>query len=312
MQRRSLLLVAPRRLEWIAEELPEVGSHDLLVQTTSGAISIGTEVPQFAGVEREIVERSYPRMTGYESVGVVVARGTRVRSVAIGERVVAFYGHRTHALVPAARAIRVPSHVSDALALLAILSCDAAKGVRTMRPRPDEPALITGMGTMGLLTLFVLSAYGVRQVDVVEPQPPRLALALRLGAGQALSPEQIPPEAKYAVGFECSSRDAAFALLQRCMTQGGRICVLADGNVEPLTLAPAFHARELRLAASSDGWNYQRHAHWYFERVCEGMPELEALFQEQVTADALPQTFARLADGERAPVKVLVRYSSPT
>jgi len=47
MQRRSLLLTAPKRLEWITEDLPALQPGEVLIQTTSGAISIGTELPQY-------------------------------------------------------------------------------------------------------------------------------------------------------------------------------------------------------------------------------------------------------------------------
>lgn len=310
MERQSLLLMAPRRLEWACEELPRPGLDDVLVRTTAGAISVGTELPQYRGAEREIVPRGYPRMTGYESIGSVIGHGERVREPAIGERVVAFYGHRTHALVPASKAIRVPEGVSDALALLAILTCDAAKGIRKLAPLPEERALITGGGGIGLLTLWMLRVYGVRDVDVAEPDAHRRALARRLGARIAAAPDELAPACEYDIGCECSSRDAGFGLLQRRMCNGGRLCVLADGNLEPLTLTPAFHAKELMVVGSSDGWDYQRHAAWYFERVADGAPELEAIFEEQVGAAELPAAFERMARDESAPVKVLVRYDT--
>src|SRR5215472_3124199 len=111
MEGRSLLLVAPRRLAWAAQELPAPGPHEILVQTTAGAISMGTELPQYMGTEREIVARAFPRMTGYESLGTVLTCGSEVHGLTPGDRVVAFYGHRTHALVPETKAIPVPAGV---------------------------------------------------------------------------------------------------------------------------------------------------------------------------------------------------------
>lgn len=309
MERWSLVLTQPRTLEWVPETLSPPGQGELLVRTTSGAISIGTELPQYTGAERVIVARGYPRVTGYESVGVIVARGEDVDSLMPGERVIAFYGHRTAAIIPARQAIPVPSEVPDALALLAILSCDAAKGVRKLAPGADAATLITGAGVMGLLTLFVLQAYGVREVDVIEPREERRALALRMGARQAMTPEQAQQrKERYAIGFECSSRQPAFALLQDKMETGARLCMLADGNIEPLTLAPAFHAHELSVIASSDGWDYQRHAEWYFERALASRDILEALYEVQTDAAHLPATFAQMASAALPPLKALVRY----
>jgi alcohol dehydrogenase len=316
MRRASLLLTAPRRLEWVLEEMAPPTGDEILVATTSGAISVGSELPIYRGAARSAAPVAYPRMTGYESVGRVIACGSAVERLKVGARVVAFYGHRSLALVPTARAIPVPDDISDALALLAILTCDVTKGIRKLAPgpdEPDEPALVTGAGAIGLLTVAMLRAYGVRVVDVVEPQAYRRALALELGARMAVDAGgRSDLGADYAAGFECSSRDEAFALLQERVRADGGICILADGNVEPLTLAPAFHAKELRVVGSSDGWDYHEHAHWYFAYLREHHPPLDTLFDRTVHSADLPATFARMASGVLEAVKVLVRYAEGT
>jgi len=98
--------------------------------------------------------------------------------------------------------------------------------------------------------------------------------------------------------------------LQRRMQYTGRICILADGNIEPLVLAPAFHEKELSVVGSSDGWDYQEHARWYFSIMSEHAHNLEQLFDYHTTVNDLVSTFERLASGTIAPVKVLVRYDS--
>lgn len=306
---QKLLLTAPGRLQWISEILPPLGSHDLLVQTQTGAISIGSELPHYCGISRVGQPLHYPRMTGYESVGRVIACGSGVQSVQVGDRVVSFYGHCTHAVVSEAKVIKVPDGVSDPLAILAILTCDAAKGVRKLAPRPDEAVLITGAGTMGLLTLFILRAYGSLDIDIVEPRQERHALATRLGARAVLFPHDLAAVSEtYAVAFECSSRNEAYILLQNHMQHNGRICITADGNLEPLVLAPAFHERELSVVASSDGWDYQKHATWYFEKVQRDAIGLEKLFEDEIDQGELIATFERLATDRSLPVKVLVHY----
>src|SRR5258708_34523899 len=122
---KSLVLTAPRRLEWTQEQLADPAPGMVVVQTVAGAISIGSELPQYAGKGRGAEPPRYPRMTGYESVGVVVAVGAGVEPLQVGERGLAFYGHRTAALVPARRAKRVRYGVSDQLALRAIVTYGA-------------------------------------------------------------------------------------------------------------------------------------------------------------------------------------------
>ncbi|HVU68309.1 MAG TPA: zinc-binding alcohol dehydrogenase [Ktedonobacteraceae bacterium] len=299
------MLTAPRSLAWVSETLPSPGLQEVVVETRVSAISIGSELPLYQG----IMSVSHPRRMGYENVGRVVACGPSVQHLRPGDRVVGFYGQRTLALVPEHMLLPVPKDVSDSLALLAILTCDAAKGVRRLAPLPEEIVLITGAGAMGLLTLFILRAYGVMAVDVVEPLVARHALAYKLGARQVLRPEALAERGEiYTLAFECSSRNSAFSLLQEHMGEHGRICITADGNLEPLMLIPAFHKRELQVIGSSDGWDYQKHAAWYFQYVQQHRTHLDLLFEKEILHTELIETFAQLDHGEIQPVKVLVHY----
>ncbi|HEX3723347.1 MAG TPA: alcohol dehydrogenase catalytic domain-containing protein, partial [Nitrolancea sp.] len=229
MQAMSLLLVGPEELAWTSAELGAPGSNEILVKTVAGAISIGTELPHFRGTSRSDAT-TYPAMTGYESVARVLACGAEVERLQPGDRVVAFYGHRTHAIIPEAKAIIIPHDVSDEVALLAILSCDVGKGISKLAPAPDDAVLITGGGTIGLLALWTLKQHGVRHVDLLEPLVLRRRLASEFGATAVFDMDGAEQsEIRYACGFECSSRDAAFGLLQRKLRHDGAICVLADG-----------------------------------------------------------------------------------
>jgi alcohol dehydrogenase len=306
---KSLYLTSQRQLQWVTEALPPLSTHDILVRTTAGAISMGSELPLYCGTSRVSDPIQYPRMTGYESVGVVMACGADVQKVRVGDRVVAFYGHRTHAIVPEAKVIVVPDDITDPLALLVILTCDAASGVRKLVPMPEEAALITGAGAMGLLTLFILKAYGSTHIDIVEPRQERHALAYQFGARTVLFPQDLAgANESYTVAFECSSRNKAFALLQGQMQHNGRICIIADGNFEPLTLTPAFHEKELKVVGTSNGWNYHEHAVWYFQAVRQNSTRLEQLFEKEIAQSELVATFERLAGSSSRPVKVLVHY----
>src|SRR5437868_8785658 len=113
MQARSLLLTAPRQLEWVTENLPPLQSNEVLVQTSAGAISIGAELPQYRGTALSSEAARYPRMTGYESVGTVIACGTEIQRLKVGDRAVAFYGHRTHGIVAEDKAILVSNGIAD-------------------------------------------------------------------------------------------------------------------------------------------------------------------------------------------------------
>jgi alcohol dehydrogenase len=309
MHRRSLLLTAPRDLRWVSEPLPPLGPDDILVATRSGAISLGTELPHYRGDSRGSRPDTYPRMTGYENVSIVRACGVAVAHLRPGDRVVCTYGHRTHAVLPAHRAVPVPGELGDDLAILTILSGDVATGIARLGTPPPTSVLVTGAGAIGLLAVFVLRALGVPVVDVVEPEARRRDLALALGARRALAPEEVgPPAEAYDAGVECSSRAAACTLLQRQLRHGGRMVIVADGNLEPLVLDPLFHERELAVFGTSDCPDYHAHARWYFANVAPAAPALARLFDLRIDAADLSATFARLAGGAARARKVLVHY----
>ena len=76
----------------------------------------------------------------------------------------------------------MPSSIQPKIALLSILSCDAAKGVLKLNPRQDEKVLIIGMGVIGLLACYFLKYYvGIEHVDVVEPNKNRRDFAKKFG-----------------------------------------------------------------------------------------------------------------------------------
>ncbi|MBO0778866.1 MAG: zinc-binding dehydrogenase [Ktedonobacteraceae bacterium] len=306
--RRSLVLTAPRRLEWIAEKLPTPGENEVLVRTRAGAISMGTELPHYRGISRTSKPRPYPYMTGYESLGIVIERGAAVSELQMGQRVVSFYGHRSHAIIPEEKALPVPDQITDRVALLAILSCDAAKGIHKVRPKAEEAVLVSGAGTMGLLTVFLLKELGIQYIDVIEPAEKRREMARQFGARRTASSMEALPKDSYQVGIECSSRNAAFEALQAMMAQGGQICILADGNIEPLTLIPAFHEKELHIVGSSDGLDYRKHARWFFQRDPGRLQLLEQLFEHDVTAENLSNIFEDLVRQTLTAIKVFVRY----
>lgn len=312
MRARSLLLAAPRQLAWVAAGLPSLGAGDLLVETRAGAVSVGSELPRYRGVARAATATSYPVMTGYESVGLVREVGSGVRRVQVGDRVVATYGHRTHAVIPESRAILAPADVSNELALLTILTGDVATGIRKLGAVGDDAVLVSGGGAIGLLGLVVLRWLGAARVDVVEPLTSHRSLAMALGADRAFTPEEFaargagaPP---YDAGVECSTTAAGFLALQAAIKPHGRVCVLADGNIEPLPLAPAFHERQLTVIGSSDCPNYHAHSRWYFTAMRASNPGLEQLFDLRIPASALPATFEALAYGRQRAIKVLVAY----
>src|SRR5215510_7689779 len=146
LKRRSLLVTAPRQVEWVQDNIRQPADGEVLVETIAGAISIGSELPQYRGDARLSQRPTYPLMTGYESYARIIAVGAGVSEKFLGETIIGFYGHRTHEVLPFDKLLFAPSRFPPPTALLVILTCDMAKGIRKLQIRPDERVLVTGAG----------------------------------------------------------------------------------------------------------------------------------------------------------------------
>jgi alcohol dehydrogenase len=309
LTQRSLLLTQSRKLEWVDEKLPALEPHQILVRTIAGAISMGTEIPLYTGTHPSGSSPRTPMMTGYESLAEVIEVGESCNTHEIGDRIISFYGHRTYAIVDDHKAIPVPENISNKLALLSILFCDVSEGLSKLKLQSSDQILITGAGTVGLLTLFALMIRGFEKVESSEPIEKRISLAIQLGAHHANIPAAFQDrEIKYDIGIECSSKNDAFRLLQQKLKHSGQICVLSDGNLEPLALSPEFHRKQLFIVGSSDSNDYPGFSDYFFQHANSARHTLESMFDHSSKARDLPKVIEAIANAEIQPIKVFVEY----
>ena len=306
-----LILADRERLVWEDVAAEPLKDGEVRIRTIRSAVSVGTEYAWFVGWQRPNDHRpgskpQFPRRMGYESLGLVVE--SQSARAGVGDRVVATFGHQTFATVkPESVLILVPFDIPNEVAILCILSCEASRGAEKIDCSSEDPVVITGAGVLGLLALHRLSWLGFKNITVFEPRPERRQLAMQFGATKARVDEIVPLAERFAGGLECSSANSAFRWMQQSMARGGQICVLSDGNYEPLELDPLFHSQELRIVGSNDGTDYETYAPAFFERWRKKQEPLHLLFDRLIPRVDLIQEFESMRANGR-PLKVLVSY----
>ncbi|HEX3789507.1 MAG TPA: zinc-dependent alcohol dehydrogenase family protein [Pseudonocardiaceae bacterium] len=163
-----------------------------------------------------------PVIPGHEFAGEIVAVGSAVDQLIVGDRVAVdpslyCYGCRNcrrgmnnlcerwaaigvttsggaaeFAAAPARNCVKLPDQVSvrDA-ALIEPLSC-AIRGYDVLRSQLGSQVLIYGSGTMGLMMLQLAKRVGAASVDVVDLNPERLKTAQQLGCtATGSTPDEI-------------------------------------------------------------------------------------------------------------------------
>lgn len=333
---RAGLVTGTRRFELVEVPEPQARPGTAVVDVHRCGIC-GTDVHGFLSSE------PYPAaLCGHEWVGVVRAVGDGVRHLHEGDRVVAgvapacgrcrscvagrpawcataFLGMNGRDPLASAHGGFAPSIAVDAARLvpvLAALSDDEAAvvepttvalhAVHRTPPRLGDTVVVQGCGPIGLLTLQCARAAGAGRVVAVEPDEQRRALALALGADEAVA----PGEAALAAGrnadvvYECAGVPVALQSAVDLVRRGGSVALvgLAAGQA---TVAPAtWLVKEVTVTASL---GYLHHEFTEsMALIADGRIRVKPLHDATVSLDDLPATIERLADAPSSAVKVLV------
>ena len=194
---------------------PQVQPGHLLVQSRASLISTGTErmlvefskssliskarqqpervqqvldkiksdglLPTLEAVFNKLDE---PLPLGYCNAGVVTEVGAGVLGYAVGDRVASNGSHAEMVVVPAHLCARVPDPVNDDHASFAVIGSIGMQGIRLLGTSLGETVAVFGLGLVGLLTVQMLIASGVKVVGI-DPDADRLRLAEQFGASVA-------------------------------------------------------------------------------------------------------------------------------
>lgn len=223
-------------------QLKEMAENQVKVQIHRAGIC-GTDLKLFQGSYFS-TKKNKPVVLGHEFIGKVVEIGEKVTSVNINDRV---SGHATNLTCGNCRYCRtgefnlcfhkerigfnhdgvfaeyailnedqlyyIPDEISEEAAVLIEPVSVAARAVNKVKLHPNQNVLLTGPGTIGLITLLVLKLFGCRvSVLGVETDKQRLELAKELGADETKIFRQLFSESgihEYDSVFECSGHEAA-------------------------------------------------------------------------------------------------------
>jgi hypothetical protein len=307
---RAFWIVAPGRGEIRAERLDAQvpGVVDAVVRALYSGISRGTEALVFNG---SVPVSEYARMRapfqagefpgpvkyGYASVGEVEEGPAELK----GRHVFVLHPHQTRYVVPADAVHVLPEHVPPARAVLAANLETAINVIWDAQPKVGDRVSVVGAGAVGCLVAWLAACIPGCQVELVDVNPGRAAVARALGVNFA-APAAATAEADVVVHASGSPDGLA------------RACVLAAfeativeaswfGNrVVPLALGEAFHARRLTLKSSQVGavaasqrarWDTRRRMQLALSLLVD--PVLDVLITGESAFEDLPATMAALA-----------------
>ncbi|MGJ0507148.1 MAG: bi-domain-containing oxidoreductase [Methylocystis sp.] len=272
-------------------------------------------------LEKVFAKLDTPIPLGYSIAGDVIEVGRNVTGFAVGDRVAcagaALANHAEFNSVPKNLAVKIPFGVDEEDASFVTLGAIALQGVRLAEPTLGDRMLVMGLGLIGLLTVQLLKANGC-QVIGFDPNPERVALALKLGADAAVSSGLAEAVSGFTGGYGAdaviitasSKSNEPINQAAEASRLKGRIVVV--GLVGMTIDREPFYRRELELKLSLSygpgrhdpeyeiaGHDYPlAHVRWTEQRNMEAFLDLVAA--GRVTPKALITHRFAIADAEQA------------
>jgi threonine 3-dehydrogenase len=261
---KALVKAKPERGIWMAEvEKPAIGPNDVLIRMKKTAIC-GTDMHIYHWDEWASRTIKVPMAVGHEYCGDIVALGSEVRGLAVGDRV-SGEGHITcgycrncragrrhlcrntvgvgvnrpgcfaeYMALPAVNVFKLPAAIPDEIASILDPFGNATHTALSFS-LVGEDVLITGAGPIGIMAVAIARHVGARHVVITDVNPYRLALAQAMGASRAIdvrseklesTMQGLGMEEGFDVGLEMSGNPAAFRELLRTMHHGGSVALL--------------------------------------------------------------------------------------
>jgi threonine dehydrogenase-like Zn-dependent dehydrogenase len=223
---RAAVVQSPGKVSMSDATPPEPGPDQVRVRL-QGAGICASELPLFQGRDWF----SYPRAPGepgHEGWGRVETLGADVAGLQPGQRV-ALISYRAHAeldVAEAAHVVALPDGVAaDAPFPGEPLAC-ATNAFDRARVEFGGRVAIVGCGFLGLL-LVQLCAPRADEVMAISRRCSARALALKLGAGRAMAPNDPTLEpGEYDVVFEATGHQAPLDLASRLTATRGRLVIV--------------------------------------------------------------------------------------
>jgi threonine dehydrogenase-like Zn-dependent dehydrogenase len=251
-----------------------------------------------------------PVKYGYINVGEV----THGPPDLAGKNVFCLYPHQQRYVVPSAALYLLPASVPPARAILAANLETALNGLWDSGASPGDRITVIGAGCVGCLAAWLAARIAGCEVELVDINPRREAIAKALGVRFAL-PGGAQPEVDIVLHVSGSAEGLSLGMrLAGFEATVVELSWYADQTVT-LALGEAFHARRLTLKSSQVGAVALSHrARWSLRRRMElalsllADPALDVLINSEGPFEELPKTLERLASTPGDVIMHRVRY----
>ncbi len=213
-------------------------------------------------------------------------------------------------LVPKDKVFVLPDSVCWDQGILVEPLAVAVHAVRRIPHIAGQNVLVLGAGTIGLMTVLVLKAYGAGTIAVTDFKDDRLNLAKKLGADYVVNPaEENHEEAlRSRVGaidltFECVGVEATINQGITLTRKGGSVVVAGVYEDDVRVDMGLVQDKEVKLLGTL---MYDKEDYTEAIRLVERVPEVTDLITNRFRLEEVANAFEAIISGQTDTIKVLI------
>lgn len=201
MKNKKALVVGKRRIEFVEEEIPALGEHDVLLKMVSVGIC-HTDLPTYLGsIGRNMSklgfvrvggEAEFPAPSGHEPVCVVADVGKSVTEYKTGDYIagMGFGAYANYMVIPDddPKFVKIPDTQKEKKYCLAEpLGC-IVNIVKEASCKYGQNIAVIGCGFMGLMVIAGLRKSGAKHLVAIDLLDNKLEVAKKMGATDTVNP----------------------------------------------------------------------------------------------------------------------------
>ncbi len=336
MKTKQIVFTRAYMAELLEVEYEEPRANEVTLELEYSAISAGTEKANYTGQRngpnmKDDETPVYPVTVGYSSAGKIVAVGSEVTDLKVGDRVIAFWSkHKKRMTVGREYIIKLPDGVSTKEASMAYISIFPLAAIRKTHIEIGESALVMGLGILGVFAVQQLRAAGAYPIIAADPIPERREFALKMGADFVLDPtaenfaEQVKRLSFGGVNVCIEVTGLGIGLIQAldCMKEMGRVALLgctrsskfeidyyAKVHGRGISLIGAHTMARPKKESSSGLWTIEDDVKTVFNLIVGGRLNFKDMICEIHSPADAQEVYTRLVNDKKFPIGVLFDWS---
>ena len=201
-----------------------LGALEIAGHTICSLISAGTEINGSYNDSQNF--NNYPKTSGYAAVFEVEQVGASVSTIRPGDRVMGWLPHASYQRTSVSNVVSIPDSLDSKAAPFARITAVPAASIARFFHRPGtKPALVTGLGNVGIMAMQLYRALGYEVIGMDVDEKRARFVSEQFGL-QAYSVLDESYESTFGIALECSGTQQATLECCRLLGNEGELSLV--------------------------------------------------------------------------------------